>query len=109
MAPDDLADLIGGAAGGGGFLGVVEAGTREGLFQMRDARAGEKAAHPELVVEREMVARVEAADALPERASIEDLRLHPLPLAPPDAVNVEHLRERFDAARVTSERSAVRV
>ena len=67
---------------------------------MRDPSASEETAHPEIVVECEIVGSVEAAHFFPERTPVENLGLHPLPLFPPDTVDIEHLLGRSDSSRV---------
>ena len=109
MLVQDRADLVGGAFGGGGFLPGVQAEARERGRQVRDARAGAEAADPEIVVEGEVVGGVERADLFPQRAPEKNLGLDPLASAPPDAVDVEHLGERFDATGVRAGQRAVLV
>src|SRR6266853_176491 len=93
MPAEDRANLVRRALALVRFLAGVPAKTNERAWQPRDLRAGEKAAHPEIVIEREMVTLVEIADALLECAAKKNFRLHPLPLAPPHAVNVEDVVE----------------
>ena len=75
MPAEDRPDLAASGFGVGGFLPGMTPEFHEWPPQFRDLRSREKTPHPEVVVEGEMVACVEGADALPQRAPGEQFGL----------------------------------